>query len=107
MLNADRSQFQKIKSQKHLLESGLLAKIEYLNANLVEQREKIHLLREAIKEAQERLELASDGYAAGITEYDDLLLSQKAELEMRSAYLQSLFLYQMAKAEMEFISGAL
>ncbi len=101
------AQLQKIKSQKHLLESGLLAQVEQLNANLVEQREKIQILREAIKEAQERLDLASDGYAAGITEYDDLLLAQKAELEMKSAYLQSLFLYQMAKAEMEFISGAL
>jgi len=101
------AQFQKIKSQKHLLESGLLVQIEYLNANLVEQREKIRILGEAINEAQERLSLAADGYAAGITEYDDLLLAQKAELEMRGAYLQSLFLYQMAKAEMEFISGVL
>ena len=49
--------------------------------------------------------LPADGYASGITEYEDLLLSQKTELELKASYLQSLFLFQMTKAEIEFISG--
>jgi hypothetical protein len=43
----------------------------------------------------------------GSTEYDELLLAQKNELEMKSAYLQSLYLYQTTKSEIEFISGTL
>ncbi len=40
--------------------------------------------RQSIKEARERTQLASDGYAAGITEYEELLLAQKAELGSES-----------------------
>ncbi len=100
-------QFQKTKGQKLLLEKVLTVQVDHLNASLTELRERIEILQGAVKEAQERMNLASDGYAAGITEYDDLLLAQKSELEMRSAYLQSLFLYQTAKSEIELISGAL
>jgi outer membrane protein TolC len=57
---------------------------------LVELRERIQILQAAIKETQERTSLASDGYAAGITEYEELLLGQKAELEAKSIYLQTL-----------------
>jgi outer membrane protein TolC len=71
----------------------------------VELRERIEILQTAIREAQERTQLAADGYASGITEYDELLLAQKTELEMKAAYLQGLYLYQVAISEMEFISG--
>jgi outer membrane protein len=98
-------QFQKVKGQKLLLEKALSLQVENLNSTLTELKERIQILQDAIKEAQERLQLTADGFAAGITEYEELLLAGKAELEMRSAYLQSLFLYQMTRAEIELISG--
>ena len=100
-------QFQKTKGQKLMLEKALSIQIDHLHTTLMELRERIEILRTAIREAQERAQLAADGYAAGITEYDELLLAQKTELEMRSAYLQGLYLYQAATSEMEFISGDL
>lgn len=99
------AQFQKIRGQKLILEKALSVQIEYLSTNLIELRERIQIFQSAIKEAQERTSLASDGYAAGITEYDELLLAQKAELEAKSIYLQTLFNYQMIKSEIEFVSG--
>jgi len=98
-------QFQKTKGQKLMLEKTLSIQIDHLHTTLVELRERIAILQTAIREAQERTQLAADGYAAGITEYDELLLAQKTELEMKAAYLQGLYLYQVATAEMEFISG--
>jgi outer membrane protein len=100
------AQFQKIKGQKLILEKALSAQIDQLNTNLMELKERIRIVQEAIQEARERMGLASDGYAAGITEYEDLLLAQKAELEARSIGLQLRFNYQMTKSEIEFISEA-
>ena len=99
------AQFQKTKGQKLLLEKTLSVQIDHLHTTLIELRERIEILQNAIKEAQERTQLAADGYAAGITEYDELLLAQRAELEMKSAYLQGLYLYQATIFEMELISG--
>lgn len=101
------AQLLKAKSQKALLESGLVIQIDHLNTNLMELKERSNILRAAIGEAQERTQLAADGYSAGITDYEELLLAQKNELEMKSAYLQSLYLYQMIKSEIEFLSGSL
>jgi outer membrane protein TolC len=98
-------QFQKTKGQKILLEKALYVQIDQLNTTLMELRERIEILQTAIKEAQERTQLAADGYAVGITEYDELLLAQRTELEMKSAYLQGLYLYHVTKTEIEFISG--
>jgi outer membrane protein TolC len=99
------AQFHKANSQKVLLESALSVQVDLLQSTLTELRERVNILQGAIKDSQERTQLAADGYAAGITEYDELLLAQKTELEMRSAYLQSLYLYQTTKSEMEFIFG--
>jgi len=99
------AQFQKVRGQRYLLESALSAQVDHLHSTLVELRERISILRTAIQEAQERVQLASDGYAAGMTEYDELLFAQRTELEMKTAYLQSLFLYQLALSELEFVSG--
>ncbi len=98
-------QFQKTKGQKLMLEKALSIQIDHLHTTLVELRERIEILQTAIREAQERTQLAADGYASGITEYDELLLAQKTEVEMKAAYLQGLYLYQVAISEMEFISG--
>ena len=99
------AQFRKANSQKVLLESALSVQVDHLHSTLTELRERVNILQGAIKDALERTQLAADGYAAGITEYDELLLAQKTELEMRSAYLQSLYLYQTTQSEIEFISG--
>lgn len=99
------AQFQKTKGQKLLLGKALSVQIDHLHTTLMELRERIEILQTAIKEAEERTQLASDGYAVGITEYDELLLAQRTELEMKSAYLQGLHLYQATISEMEFISG--
>ena len=50
------AQFQKIKGQKLLLEKALSVQIDQLNASLMELKERIQILQEAIKEAQERME---------------------------------------------------
>ena len=99
------AQFHKTMGQKMLLESALSVQVDHLNSTLTELKERADILQGALKDAQERSQLAADGYAAGITEYDELLLAQKSELEMKSAYLQALFLFQTTKSEMEFISG--
>ena len=100
------AQFEKMKGQKSVLEKGLSAQVDYLHTTLAELKERVKILSEAIRDAEERLNLASDGYAAGITEYEQLLLAEKAELEIRSIYVQALFAHQLAKAEIEFVSGA-
>jgi len=97
--------FQKVKGQKMVVESAMSVQIDHLRATLTELKERIRILRTGVDEARERMQLAADGYAAGITEYDDLLLSQKGELEMKTACLQSLFLSRIVKSEIEFISG--
>ncbi|MGD0919484.1 MAG: TolC family protein, partial [Thermodesulfobacteriota bacterium] len=99
------TQFHKANGQKMLLESALSIQVDHLYSTLTELKERVNILQGAIKDAQERAQLAADGYAAGITEYDELLLAQRTEFEMRSAYLQGLYLYQTTKSEMEFISG--
>jgi outer membrane protein len=99
------AQFHKASGQKMLLESALSVQVDHLHSTLMELKERMNILQGAIKDALERTQLAADGYAAGITEYDELLLAQKTELEMKSAYLQGLYLYQTTKSEIEFISG--
>lgn len=100
-------QFQKTKGQKLLLEKALSLQIDHLHATLAELRERMEILRTAIGEAQERTQLAADGYAAGITEYGEIIFAQRAEFETKSAYLQGLYLYQTTISEIEFISGEL
>jgi outer membrane protein len=99
------AQLQKVRSQKMQLESALSIQIDHLYTILSELEERVKILEMTVQEAQERVQLAADGYAVGITEYDELLLAQKTELEMKSAYLQGLYLYQVAVAEIEFIAG--
>ncbi len=101
------TQFQKIKSQKLQLESALTVQIEHLHSTLKELQEKVQILQMAIKEAQERAQLAADGFAVGMTDYDELLLAQRTELEMKSGYLQSLYLYQVTLSELELLSGGI
>jgi outer membrane protein len=100
-----RAQFEKVKGQKALLESALSAQIDHLHMTLLELKGRASILEASIKEAKERVQLAADGYASGITDYEQLLLSQKTEIEMKANYLHSLFLFQTTKAEIEFISG--
>jgi outer membrane protein len=97
--------FQKIKTQKMVVESAMSVQIDHLQATLTELKERVRILREGVDEAVERMQLAADGYAAGITEYHDLLLSQMGELPIKSTLLQSLFLSRIVKSEIEFISG--
>lgn len=99
------AQFQKVKGQKGVLESALSVKMEYLQTTLNELNERSRILEAAVREARERMQLAADGYSTGITEYEDLLLSQKAELEMKSGYLQTLFHFHMTQCEIEFLLG--
>jgi len=99
-------QFNKAKAQKSLLESALVVQIDRLNTDLTEFRERVGIFKMAVMEAQERAQLAADGYAVGSTEYDELLLAQRSELEVKSGYLQSLYHYYRTKAELEFVSGA-
>jgi len=98
-------QSQKVRSQKILLENALSIQIENLNKTLIGLMDKMKVLRAAVKEAQERTNLTADGYAAGITEYEKLLYAQKTEIEMKSAYLQNLYLYHITKSEIEFVLG--
>jgi outer membrane protein TolC len=100
-----RAQFQKAKGQRMLLETALSVQIDHLQTSLVELKERAGIFESAIKEAAERTQLAADGYASGITDYEELLLAQKTEFELRAGYLQSLFLFQMTKSEIEYISG--
>jgi len=100
-----KAQFEKVKGQKMLLESALSVQIDHLHTALLELKERADIFQASIKEAKERTQLAADGYASGITDYEELLLAQKTDLELRASYLQSLFLFQMTKAEIEFISG--
>jgi outer membrane protein TolC len=100
-----KAQLEKVKGQKMLLESALSVQIDHLQTALLELKERAAIFRASIKEAKERTELAADGYSSGITDYEDLLLAQKTELELRASYIQSLFLFQMTKSEVEFISG--
>lgn len=101
------AQFQKAKSQRSLLESALFAQTEQLQTTAAELQERMSILRRAVQETQERGQLAAEGYSAGITEYEEVLQAQRAELEMKSAYLQSLFFCQLALSELEFLSGGL
>ncbi len=100
-----RAQYEKGKGQKLLLESALSVQIDHLHLTLTELKERATILRASVKEAKERVQLAADGYASGITDYEQLLLSQKSELELKASYLQSLFLFEMTKSEIEFITG--
>lgn len=100
-----KAQFEKVKGQKMLLESALSVQIDHLHTALLELKERAVIFQASIKEAKERTQLAADGYASGITDYEELLLAQKTDFELRASYLQSLFLFQMTKAEIEFISG--
>lgn len=100
-----KAQLEKVKGQKMLLESALSVQIDHLRTVLLELKDRAAIFQSSTKEARERTQLAADGYASGITDYEELLLAQKADLELRAGYLQSLFLFQMTKAEIEFISG--
>jgi outer membrane protein TolC len=100
-----RAQLEKVKGQKMLLESALSVQMDHLHTALLELKERAAIFQASIKEAKERTQLAADGYASGITEYEELLLAQKTEIELKASYLQSLFLFQMTRAEIEFVSG--
>ena len=100
-----RIQFEKVKDQQVALEQAISAQTSGLQKTLIGLVEKIKVLQPAMKETQERINLASEGYSAGLIEYEKVLYAQKTELEMRAAYLQSLFLYHTIKCDLEFLSG--
>ncbi|MGQ9509585.1 MAG: TolC family protein [Thermodesulfobacteriota bacterium] len=99
------SQFLKARTQKGLYERALPIKLEHLLISLEEMRKEAEILKDAIKDSEERTELSADGFSIGSVEYDDLLLSQRTELELRSAYLKSLYDYHKTQAEIEYLSG--
>lgn len=99
------SQFLKAQTQKGLFERSLPIKVEHTLLALEEFKKEIEILKEAVKDAKERTELAADGFSIGSVEYDDLLLSQRTELELRSAYLRSLYEYHTTLAEIEYMAG--
>jgi outer membrane protein len=99
------AQFEKVKGQKAILEKSLSAQVEYLKATLSELKDRARIVEEAVKDTQERISLASDGFAAGLVEYDQLLYAQRAELEARSIHVQTLLTYQITKSEVELVSG--
>ena len=99
------SQFLKARTQRGLFEMSLPMKVEHLLLALEEFKREIEVLKEAVKDAKERTDLSADGFSIGSVEYDDLLLSQRTELELRSAYLRSLYEFHSTLAEIEYISG--
>ncbi len=99
------TQFLKVRTQKELFERSLPIKLEHLLISLEEIKREVEVLKEAIKDAKERTELAADGFSIGSVEYDDVLLSQRTELELRTAYLGSLYGYHNTLAEIEYLSG--
>jgi len=99
------AQFQKTSAQRFQMEAALTLQIDRFQSTLKELQGRVEILQTAIQEAQERTQLAADGYAVGVTEYDELLLAQRTELEMKSAYLQSLYLYQATLSELELVAG--
>lgn len=104
-IGQSESQFLKAQTQKGLFEMSLPVKVEHLLLALEEFKREIEILKEAVKDAKERTELAADGFSIGSVEYDELLLSQRTELELRSAYLRSLYGYHTTMAEIDYISG--
>jgi outer membrane protein TolC len=89
------------------LEQAISDQTSGLQKTLIGLTDKIKILKPAIKGTQERITLASEGYSAGLIEYEEVLYAQKTELEMRAAYLQSLFLYHTMKCDLEFLSGSI
>ena len=102
-----RIQFEKIKDQQVVLEQAISAQTSGLQKTLIGLVDRIKVLHPALEETRERINLASEGYSAGLIEYEKVLYAQKTELEMRAAYLQSLFLYHTMKCDLEFLSGSI
>lgn len=101
-----RIQFEKVKDQQVTLEQAISAQTSGLQKALARLEEKIKILKPTLEEARERVDLASDGFSAGLIEYEKVLYAQKTELEMKAAYLQTLFLYHTMKSDLEFLSGS-
>jgi outer membrane protein len=99
------AQLKKAKTQKSLLETGILAQIDHLSANVGELKERINILSGSMEEARERSQLSADGYAAGSTDFDEILDSQRFEIQLKASYLQSLYQFHVAQSEIDFISG--
>jgi len=100
-------QLEKIKDQGILLEKAISAQISALHKTLSGLTEKMEVLRGAIEETNERVNLAAEGYSAGLIEYEKLLSAQKTEIEMKLARLQCLVFYHTMKSEIELLSGAM
>ena len=106
-VSQSKIQLEKVKDQERLLEQAILAQTSGFQKTLIGLVDKMKVLQPAMKETQERINLASEGYSAGLIEYEKVLYAQKTELEMRAAYLQSLFLYHTMKCDLEFLSGSI
>lgn len=94
-----------IKANEELLRQNIFLEVQQIFLNLQEAEEKIPVAELAVKQAEENLELANGRYAAGVGNPIEVTDSQVAFITAKLSYIQALYDYKVAQANLEKAMG--
>ncbi len=87
--------------------SGVVLEVRKACLDVTAAEERTATARGAVAQAQESLRIVQNRYAAGLTGITELLQTQAAQLDAKTAYLSAVHDWQVARAEMERSAGTL
>jgi outer membrane protein TolC len=90
---------------KNQLEKDIALQVKQVYLKLISAKKKIAVMKESVKKADEDLRLADELYKIGSTTILDLLDARVRLSRTRTQYIQALYDYKIAKAELEKVMG--
>lgn len=94
-----------LKANEESLRQGIFLDIQQAYLNLQEAEERISTAELTVKQAEENLELANGRYTAGVGNPIEVTDAQVAYSNAKTAYIQALYDYKVARASLEKAMG--
>ncbi|MBI4685832.1 MAG: TolC family protein [Nitrospirae bacterium] len=94
-----------LKANEDLLKQKIFLEVQQAYLNIKEAEERIPIAELVIKQADENLELANGRYAAGIGSPIEVTDAQVLLTNAKSSYIQTLYDYKVAQANLEKAMG--
>ena len=93
------------KANEELLRQNIFLEVQQAYLNLKEAEERIPVAELIVKQAEENLELANGRYAAGVGNPIEVTDAQVGMSNAKSSYIQALYDYKVAQANLEKAAG--
>lgn len=106
-INSAKSTEKQVKITKNQLEEGIKLEVEKVYLNLIESAERISAQKENVETAKENLRIAQERYRLGLLPDIEVRDTQLALTQAEVNYLQALYDYKIALAELDKVTGGI